>query len=477
MAHSSGRLMDIARGAYAHSPHFVRATLGHAIALVPTRLKFGRTYWQWRQLIARAAADPHFAAERHLDALRHLLAKAHEGSPFYRDLIDRAFDNRFDASRVTLDDIRRLPILTKEELGAAGDAALAAPKQTLDRAETSGSNGEKPFAFYLDKDRSTREMAFVYDVWSRIGFSESERRATLRGVDVGAKTGDIHGWDPALRELRLATFPLTRDDTQLYLDLIDKRRIRYLYGYPSAIEILCRNLRHLGRKPKLPLKGIMLISEPVYAHQRQIIRETFGDVPVSCFYGMSEKVLFANEVDRQPDVYEFNPLYGLAELVDAEGNPVTEPGREGQLIGTGFLSTGMPFIRYDTKDFARLVELPSAANGQRLKVEAIAPRRKPGILVARDGGRIVTMALTSEDPDHYGDVQEFQFYQDTPGEVLFRYVLSPNGDEACARKVVDRLAKICQGQVDFRMERVDRIASGRGGKRAFVDQKLDLSLD
>lgn len=477
MAFKSGRLMDIARGAYARSPYFVRATLGHAIAFVPTQLKFGQTYQQWRQIIAKTANDPGLAAASHLDALRHLLAKAHEGSPFHRDLIDRAFDNKFDASRVTLEDIRRLPILTKEELGNAGDAALAVPKQKLDRAETSGSNGEKPFAFYLDKDRSTREMAFVYDVWSRIGFSESERRATMRGVDVGAKPGDTHGWDPALRELRLATFPLTREDAGLYLDLIDKRRIRYLYGYPSAIEIFCRNLRHLGRRPKLALRGIMLISEPVYGHQRQVIRETFGDVPVSCFYGMSEKVLFANEVDGQPDVYEFNPLYGLAELVDAQGNPVTEPGREGRLIGTGFLSTGMPFIRYDTKDFAKLVELPSPANGQRLKVAAIAPRRKPGILVGRDGGRIVIMALTSEDPDHYGDVQEFQFYQDTSGEVLFRYVLSANGDETSARKVIDRLAKICEGRVDFQMERVDRIASGRGGKRAFVDQKLDLTLD
>ncbi|WP_420961610.1 hypothetical protein [Brucella sp. IR073] len=477
MTYKSGRLMDIARGAYAHSPHVVRATLGYAIAFVPTRLKYGRTYWQWRQIVARAATDPDFAAARHLDALRNLLAKAHDGSPFYRDLIDRAFDNKFDAARIMPEDIRRLPILTKEDLGAAGDAALAAPKQTLDRAETSGSNGEKPFAFYLDKDRSTREMAFVYDVWSRTGYSEDERRATMRGVDVGVRAGDIHGWDPALRELRLATFPLTHENTELYLDLIDKRRIRYLYGYPSAIEILCRNLRHLGRRPKLPLKGILLISEPVYAHQRQIYREIFGDVPVSCFYGMSEKVLFANEVAGQPDVYEFNPLYGLAELIDAEGNPVTEPGREGRIIGTGFLSTGMPFIRYDTKDFARLVELPSPANGQRLKVEAIAPRRKPGILIARDGGRIVIMALTSEDPEHYGDVREFQFYQDTPGEVRFRYVLTPDGDEACARRVVDRLANLCEGQVSFRLERVERLASGRGGKRAFVDQRLDLSFD
>ena len=227
-------LLDTARGAYVRSPHWVQNLLKPAVSLVPTRLKFGKTYRVWRHRIARAANDPDYAREQQLLALRKLLHKAHEGSPFYREIIDQAFDHRFDPETITIEDIRRLPVLTKCRLKQAGERALAVPRVMVDRAETSGSNAEKPFSFFLDKDRSAREMAFVYDAWSRVEYSESEPRATLRGFGFGARGDRTHEWDSALRELRLATFPLTQADAAHYLDLIDQRRIRYLYGYPSS---------------------------------------------------------------------------------------------------------------------------------------------------------------------------------------------------------------------------------------------------
>lgn len=476
MAGLPGQLLDTARGAYVRSPPAVQALLKPLVALVPTQAKFGRTYRDWRARIARASSDPAFAAEQQRAALRALLARAHEGSPFYRDRIAQAFGPGFDARHFDIADLQRLPILTKADLEAAGEAALAVPRMMLDRAETSGSNAEKPFRFYLDKDRSAREMAFVYDAWSRVGYGESDARATLRGFGFGLKGDKTHEWDSALKELRLATFPLTPDDAATYLDLIERRGIRFLYGYPSSVELFCRQLDYLGLRPRLPFKGIMLVSEPLYEHQRQTIAKVLGDVPISCFYGMSEKALFGAEVPGAPGLYESNPLYCLAELVDSEGNPVTEPSQEGRLVGTGFLSTGMPFIRYDTGDFARLVHVPTPENGQRLRVAALAPRRKPDFLVMRDGGRMVTIDLTSEDPRHYRGVQEFQFYQEAPGEVSFRYVLSHDGEEADARRVVNALVKRCRGRLDFRLEPVERIASGRNGKRAFIDQRLDVAL-
>lgn len=476
MTGPGGRLLDTARGAYVRSPDWVRALLRPGLMLVPTSLKFGNTYRQWRRDIARAADDPAFARERQLLAFRRLLAKAHAGSPFYRDIIDKAFGPGFDAQAVRIEDVRRLPILTKGVLEAAGPAALAVPRVLVDRAETSGSNAETPFRFYLDKDRSAREMAFVYDAWARVGYTESTARATLRGFGFGRASEKTHEWDPVLRELRLATFPLTEADAALYLDLIERRRIRFLYGYPSSVELFCRQLERLGRRPRLPFRGIMLVSEPLYEHQRQLIAKTLGEVPISCFYGMSEKAIFGAEMPGQPGVYHSNPLYCLAELVDAQGEPVTEPGGEGRLIGTGFLSTGMPFIRYDSGDFARLVEAPSPENGQRLVVAALASRRKPDFLVMRDGGRMVTMDLTSEDPDHYRGIAEFQFYQDQPGKVRFRYVLAPDGTDGDAQRVVEALHRRCRGRLDFELEAVSRIATGRNGKRAFIDQRLDFSL-
>jgi phenylacetate-CoA ligase len=268
---------------------------------------------------------------------------------------------------------------------------------------------------------------------------------------------------------------MTLADAATYLDLIDRRGIQYLYGYASALELFCRQLRRLDRRPKLPVKGVMPISEPLHPHQRREISAVFGDVSFACFYGLSEKVLFAAELPGTIGVYAFNPLYGLAELVDDRGNPVTERGREGRLIGTGFLSTGMPFIRYDTGDSARLVEPPTPENGQRLIVDRLMPRRKPDFLVTAEGDRVVTVDLTPEDPKVFAGIEEFQFYQDRPGIVLLRYVPSPDGSAADAQRFADHLGQRAQGRLRFEAVRVDRIVAGRGGKRAFIEQRLDLS--
>lgn len=468
-------LMDVARGAYARSPTFLRRSLAPLVSLVPTQLKFGRTYRHWRQRIARANNDAAFASEQHIASLRSLMQKAHAGSPFYREMIDSALGRGFDLTTLEFSDLRRLPVLRKEELRLAGDAALTVPKSEADKGDTSGSNGERPFSFYLDKDRSAREMAFVYDNWSRVGFSESQSKVVLRGFGLDPRGTYTSEWEPALRELRLSVFPMTHDDVRVYLDLIDRHKVQYLYGYPSAIELMCRHMARIGRRPKLPFKGILPISEPLYPHQRCTIAEVLGPVPIANFYGLSEKVLFAREIDEH-GTYDFDPLYGRAELVDETGEPVTEPGREGRLIGTGFLTTSMPFIRYDTEDRATLVALPSDENGQRLRVERLIPRRKPDFLIAADGYRVVTIDFTPESPRYFEGIEEYQFYQERPGHCTIRYILTEEGTEQDALRVARGLGERTHGKIAFEVEQVTKLAGGRAGKRAFIDQRLDISL-
>ena len=465
--------LDVLRGLYVRSPRFVREAARPLVALVPTGMKFGKTYAQWRARIARAASDPHYAHEQQLASLRALLAKAH-GSPFYRALIDEAFGPGFDPSAFSPADLRRLPVLGKEQLSKAGEAALAVPRWQVDRAETAGSNATPPFAFFLDKDRSAREMAFVYDAWSKAGFGESDARASLRGFHLhdGAS---LHDWDPALRELKLAVFPMSAADAAIYLDEIDRRGIQFLYGYPSAIELFCRRMRQIKRTPRAGIKGILPISEPIYDHQRTLMRSVLGDVKFGVFYGLSEKMAFAAEIPGEDGLYEFNPLYGLTELLDEKGEPVTEPGREGRIIGTGFLSTGMPFIRYDTGDFGRLVEPPTPENGERLRIRGLAPRRKTDFLISFDRQRIVATDLTPEDPAFFEGIAEVQFYQDTPGDVVIRYILDRDGSLADIERLRGFVTQRCRGRLAFRPEEVSRRVTGRGGKRAFIDQRLDIA--
>lgn len=466
-------LMDVARGAYVRSPTALRRTLAPLVSLLPAKTKFGPVYRSWRERIAAAAADPALANAEHRKSLHALLRKAHDGSPFYRDLLDKALGRGFDLDSFEPADLARLPVLTKSELRAAGDDALTVPRSQVDRGDTSGSNGERPFSFYLDRDRSAREMAFVYAGWSRVGFTERDAKVVLRGFGLDPRGKRIHEWEPALKELRLSVFPMSTADVDLYLDLIDARGIRYLYGYPSAIELFCRHMSRLGRVPQVPLKGILPISEPLYLHQRRAIEAMLGDVPIANFYGLSEKVLFA--IERDDLSYEFEPLYGAAELVDDAGRPITEPGAEGRIVGTGFLSTGMPFIRYDTEDHATLLEPATPENGQRLRVGQIIPRRKPDFLISAEGRRVVTIDFTPENPRFFKGIEEYQFFQEKPGHVTIRYIPTTEGGPEDARRVADDLHRRTHGGIVFDVEQVERLAGGRAGKRAFIDQRLDIS--
>ena len=204
-------LMDTARGAYVRSPQILRRSLAPVLSLLPSHLKFGANYRGWRARIARAAIDPGYANAQHLGSLQALMKKAYAGSPFYRQLIDEALGPNFDG-KVDLATIRRLPVLSKNDLRVAGDRALAVPRWQVDIGDTSGSNAEQPFSFYLDKDRSAREMAFVYDAWARVGYSEGDARACLRGFGLDPHGNRVHEWDPALKELKLSVFPMTREE-------------------------------------------------------------------------------------------------------------------------------------------------------------------------------------------------------------------------------------------------------------------------
>ncbi|MBL0936880.1 MAG: hypothetical protein IBJ07_19230 [Rhizobiaceae bacterium] len=460
------RLLDIARSAYVGSPVGLRRSIAPLMAMVPTSLKYGGAYRKWRADIARSVHDPSFADARRRRAFAELLAIASK-SPFYREIIG-------GHPRLEPHEIARLPVLTKEDLTAAGTAALAMPRETLDAGNTSGSNGEAPFGFYLDRDRSVREIAFIHHVWSRCGFQAGAPRAMLRDAYLYDRKGFIHEWEAALGELRLSVFPMTPQDMDLYLDLIDQRGIRYLHGFPSAMEMLSRHMLATGRRLRQPLEGVFPISEPIFAHQRETIRAAFGNAAILPFYGMSEKAIFAGEVAGEPDTYECEPLYGIAELVDDAGTPITEPGREGRLVGTSFITRGMPFIRYDTEDRATLVRAAARENGWRMRIRAITPRRKPAWLVCRDGRRIVSTDFTPSDPAFFDGIKEFQFYQDTPGVCVMKYVPCETGTAEQAERIVAALQSKAGEAIRFRLEKVDTLVASSNGKRPFIDQRLSV---
>jgi phenylacetate-CoA ligase len=134
----------------------------------------------------------------------------------------------------------------------------------------------------------------------------------------------------------------------------------------------------------------------------------------------------------------------------------------------------MPLIRYQTGDYAELVAPASAETGYKLHVRAIASRWSQEFVFGSHGEPISVISLDSE---NYADViRDYQYYQDTLGQVVLRLALCKGVRaerlEATLRPVHARVA----GVLDISVAIVDRLPVGPTGKRAFVEQKLELPL-
>lgn len=458
------RILDLARGAYVRSPSWVRDLAGPLLAAAPASLRYGRAYRTARNEIAAAQSDP-VLSTRMVRARLAALAETAAASPYWRSRLAPFAASPFDENT-----LRRLSILTKPDIRDNAAAMCARPCDTLDAASTSGSAGE-PLVFFLDKDRSVREIAFVNSIWARAGYTEDDARCVFRGLQVRDLEGAAIEWEAGLKELRISPFRLTRERLCALAEEIRRRGIRYLHGYPSAIEIFAREATR-GGLGALRIEGVFPISEPLYPHQRALIEAAFPTAVIAPFYGLSERVLFAGEVAQTPGRYVFEPLYGFAELVDESGAAVETPGRQGRILGTGFLSKGMPLFRYDTGDLAVLVEAATPENGFRLKVEAITPRRKPEFLIGAEGQRFVAPTIVPLSAAAFAAVDQFQFRQTVPGEAEVKVIPRAGADEAALRPFLEELQGRLGSALALRLVIVEALPHGGRGKRALVDQML-----
>lgn len=469
------KALDTLRGWYASAPPSTRALLGRAVGLLPASMKYGRTFTDTQADMQRARHDTAFVEEQRLALLRQTIVHASR-APYYQELFKKIFGTIPDSATFTFNDLARLPVLTKDDIRDNPEAFLTKPLSEVDTVSTSGSSG-RPLTFYVDKSRGAKEFATITSFWSQIGFDyRSSKRAVLRGVQLHDVDQSPWEYDAALRELRLSPFHMNAENMAEFLKRMDEYHVDYIHGYPSSIVVLADYIISEGARVPDSLKGILPVSESTLPHQWRRMVKAFPDCRIMKYYGMSEKTLIAGQVGDNPDLYDFEPLYGYAELLDASDKPITRSGQAGRIIGTGFISSAMPLLRYDTEDIASFVHAASAQNRYRFRVSDIRGRWGEEYVLGRDN-ELVSMSAINIHSDEYSKIHAFQLYQEVAGEVVAR-VIAKQGIKA------DDLEPFCKelqekvGNVlTFSLELVDDLPfSTKNGKRKFIDQTIDLTL-
>lgn len=454
-----------------NSPPWLKATLGKGMRLMPPAWLLGKRF---REKHAFALEAQWWSAEQsreyQLARLRKILQLAYEKTKFYRHALDSVGFSPGDLG--TLEDLCRLPVIDRDIIQQNSRDMLTRPVHARDvnYVSTGGTSGT-PLHFYISADVSSTEYAYLTASWQRARYNLDIPMAVLRGRTVhSGQNGLRHEYDPILRHHFYSSFHLSEENMGRYLEHITQIGPCFLHVYPSTIAALARFVIRNRTHVLGDIKGIIAESEIVYPQQRQMVEEVFGCRYFSC-YGHSEKLVLAAECEQSED-YHVWPTYGFFELLDDNDRPVTTPGQRGEIVGTGFMSTAMPFIRYRTGDWATYVSDRCAECGrEHIIIRNILGHRIQESLVATDGSEIPWTALNMHD-NTFVHVRQFQFMQETPGRAVLKIVPASEFGNEDTERIYRNLRRKLTDQLTLGVELVDAIPLSPRGKAIYVDQRI-----
>lgn len=427
----------------------------------------GRQLLSWRygpetdRLVAEAFERDHWSRERQLawqqERLASLLERAATQVPYYRK---QWAERRWRGDRASWEYLENWPILEKEPIRDDPKAFVATDCDIskMFHEHTSGTTG-KSLDLWWSRDTVMRWYALFearWRLWN--GVSRNDKWAILGGqlvTPVRRRKPPFWVWNDALHQLYMSSYHLAPDLIPHYLDALVQHKIKYLWGYTSALHALAQEALRAGRRD-LHMAVVITNAEPVFDYQRRDIEEAF-QCPLRETYGMSEAVLAASECAYgQRHLW---PEVGIAEVMDENG-PVPR-GISGDLICTGLLNADMPLIRYRIGDRGALPEHDEECEcGRSLLTIASVEGRADDILYTMDGRRIGRL-----DPvfKSHLPVREAQVVQEALDRVRVLYVPAPDYTPQAGYSIIERL-RARMGPIEVILEPVDKVPRTSNGK-------------
>ncbi|HSO39617.1 MAG TPA: hypothetical protein VLT33_44125, partial [Labilithrix sp.] len=315
----------------------------------------------YREAFAEALRNERLSAAElaalQLQKLRAILAHA-EGIPLYAERFKSAGVRAEDVK--SLDDLRRLPILTKADVLDAGERLVSPTYEgRIFEGRTSGSTGhalrfkqDSGQVAWVDASQARGRRWWGVDrgdrmvvLWSR----PAERTATI----------ELRIWvKNALRNV--THFDAFKDfDEAKALEIartIERRRPLMLYGYGSSLGRLAQLLDASGvslseaARPRV----VEYSADHMYPHERALAEKVFGAEVVTA-YGASECGAVAQQCRRGK--LHVSTDHVLVEILKPDGSPAA-PDENGRILLTTLNNRAMPLIRYEVGDVGRLLRDP-----------------------------------------------------------------------------------------------------------------------
>jgi len=404
------------------------------------------SWWLLHSARATSHRPPEWFQSRQEATLRRLLVHAYLNVPLYRRLYDEA-GFRPEMFR-TIDDLTRIPPLTKEALKGARigeDLARGVDRSTCTVAHTSGSTGI-PIQILVGPYERCWRRAVAWRILFEHGF-----RWTDRTLEIRMTHQKLH-W---LQRLGLAPkdWGSIRADPGVWAWQLARQHHACVVAGAGTLEVLAKAV---ASRPVRPPRVLISDGETLTPRARTIVRKALGTEPVDV-YGLEEVSNFAWECEQHAGYH----ISADSHLVEVEA----PPGEAGPLRVTALGMWTMPFIRYETGDLAAWATAPCPC-GRTLPLLATVHGRAVASITTTDGRQLLWPffyeLLGSE-----ADIVCWQVRQMDLRSILVLVVLQRSSTNRLDR-VASRLQ--CKLSQDFHIEvqEVDSIPLESNGKRRLV---------
>ncbi len=283
--------------------------------------------------------------------LAAMVKRVYDSVPFYRQKLQEKGIEPGDIT--TIDDLKKLPFTTKQDLRDNYPFGLFTVPQTdiVRLHASSGTTGKSTVVGYTHND---------IQMWSEV----VARSLTMAGVgraDIiqvaygyGLFTGGL-GLHYGAEAVGASVIPISGGNTKKQLQLMEDFGSTALACTPSYAAYLGEALadEKIDRK-NIKLKAGVFGAEPWTEEMRTQIEQLLG-IKAYDIYGLSEIIGpgVSMECYCQKGMHIFEDHF-IPEIINPESGEVLPYGELGELVFTPATKEAMPLIRYRTRDLTRL---------------------------------------------------------------------------------------------------------------------------
>ena len=389
------------------------------------------------------------------EQLKKLVRHCYDTVPYYHKLFDEGGIN--PDSIWTVDDLKRLPILTKDTIKKDPSQFMSSKYKVdqLTEISTSGSTGSSLVLKVLPENiaqqyaiwwRYRRRLGIDFNMWH----SEFGSRII---VPPTIKKPPYWRTSSPLKQVMFSAFHGNESNFRLYYEKMRKDGHSWIHATPSVVMPFAAYCVEHELSFDGQIKVVTTGAENLYEHQRILLCEAFGVMPRT-HYGLTEAV--ANFSENPDGVMEVDEDFAAVEFLPEDDYH--------HIIGTSLINYSMPLLRYDTSDICFF----SDKIGEHGRVVDGIDGRNGDCIFLPNGTRIGTLsALFSETRN----IVEAQIYQKSDYSLSIRYVPRNENFGQDLKMVKDMLDARVNNAVPMTFERVDKIPrTGRGKLRYIVSE-------